>query len=65
MLVTHQLQYLKDVEHLVVMDKGKIKSQNSLDVLQSQENLSEISIFSEIAATDDDANIKVNFMDRN
>lgn len=31
MLVTHQLQYLHDVDHIVVMSGGQIKAQGSYD----------------------------------
>lgn len=34
MLVTHQLQYLSDVEHSVLMNNGRIEAQGSFKLLQ-------------------------------
>lgn len=34
MLITHQMQYLSEARHIIVMRKGKIKSEGSLDVLK-------------------------------
>ncbi|XP_066143763.1 probable multidrug resistance-associated protein lethal(2)03659 isoform X2 [Euwallacea fornicatus] len=33
-LITHQLQYLKDVDHIVFLDNGQIKAEGSYRVLQ-------------------------------
>ncbi|KAF5283708.1 hypothetical protein FQR65_LT13743 [Abscondita terminalis] len=33
-LITHQLQYLKDVDHVIVLKNGKIKTQGSFQELQ-------------------------------
>lgn len=38
MLVTHQLQYLKGTEHVVVMSGGQIKAQGSYDYIRNNEN---------------------------
>ncbi|XP_076255687.1 putative multidrug resistance-associated protein lethal(2)03659 isoform X3 [Rhynchophorus ferrugineus] len=34
-LITHQLQYLKDVDHIIYLDNGKIKSHGNYTELQS------------------------------
>ena len=34
MLVTHQLQYLKDVKHAVLMNMGRIEAKGSFNVLK-------------------------------
>lgn len=38
MLVTHQLQYLKGTEHIVIMSAGQIKAQGTYDYIRSNEN---------------------------
>lgn len=38
MLVTHQLQYLKDVQHTVLMHLGRIEAQGSYNLLKSSRN---------------------------
>lgn len=38
MLVTHQLQYLKDVEHVILMNKGRIEAQGSYNLLKTSKN---------------------------
>lgn len=35
MLVTHQLQYLKDVEHTVLMNAGRVEAQGSFKLLKN------------------------------
>lgn len=35
MLVTHQLQYLKDVEHTVLMNGGRVEAQGSFKLLKN------------------------------
>lgn len=37
-LVTHQLQYLKGTEHVVIMSAGQIKAQGSYDYIRNNEN---------------------------
>lgn len=37
-LVTHQLQYLKGIEHIVIMSAGQIKAQGSYDYIRNNEN---------------------------
>lgn len=37
MLVTHQLQYLKDVEHLVLMQNGEVAAQGSYKALKGSQ----------------------------
>lgn len=37
-LVTHQLQYLNDVKHVIVMSKGGIKIQGSYEEIKRVEN---------------------------
>lgn len=37
-LVTHQLQYLHDIEHIVIMNAGQIKAQGSYEYIKSNEN---------------------------
>lgn len=37
-LVTHQLQYLKGTEHIVIMSAGQIKAQGSYDYIRNNEN---------------------------
>jgi ABC-type methionine transport system ATPase subunit len=37
-LVTHQLQYLKGIKHVVVMSAGQIKAQGSYDYIRNNEN---------------------------
>lgn len=36
-LVTHQLQYLSDVEHVVLMHNGKVKAQGSFRALKNSQ----------------------------
>lgn len=38
MLVTHQLQYLKDVQHVVLMNQGRIEAQGSYNLLKNSRN---------------------------
>lgn len=38
MLVTHQLQYLKGTEHIVIMCAGQIQAQGSYDYIRNNEN---------------------------
>lgn len=38
MLVTHQLQYLKDVQHTVLMNLGRIEAQGSYNLLKNSRN---------------------------
>ena len=37
-LVTHQLQYLHDVNHIVIMNKGQIQIQGSYEFIRKSEN---------------------------
>lgn len=37
-LVTHQLQYLKNVQHVILMSKGKIEAQGPFAVVQQENN---------------------------
>lgn len=43
MLVTHQLQYLHDLEHIVIMNAGQIKAQGTYEFIKS--NASDFSTF--------------------
>lgn len=36
--MTHQLQYLHDVKHIIIMHEGKIHIQGSYDYIKSTEN---------------------------
>lgn len=38
MLVTHQLQYLHDVNHIVIMNKGQIQIQGSYEFIRKTKN---------------------------
>jgi ABC-type methionine transport system ATPase subunit len=38
--VTHQLQYLQDVKHIVVMNAGRIQIQGSYDEIKASEDKS-------------------------
>lgn len=38
MLVTHQLQYLHDIEHIVVMNAGQIEAQGTYEFITSKAN---------------------------
>lgn len=38
--MTHQLQYLKDVEHIIVMNGGRIQIEGSYDEIKSSESYS-------------------------
>lgn len=37
MLVTHQLQYLHEVDHIMVMNMGQIKTQGSYDYIKEND----------------------------
>jgi ABC-type transport system involved in cytochrome bd biosynthesis fused ATPase/permease subunit len=37
-LVTHQLQYLHDAEHIVIMNAGQVKAQGTYEFIKSREN---------------------------
>lgn len=37
MLVTHQLQYLHEVDHIMVMNMGQIKTQGSYDCIKEND----------------------------
>ena len=51
-LVTHQLQYLKDIDHIVVMENGSIKHQGRYSELKNSALFSRIL---ELSATEDEA----------
>lgn len=36
-LVTHQLQYLKDVEHVILLNKGRVEAQGTYNHLKNFE----------------------------
>ena len=38
MLVTHQLQYLKGSEHIVIMNAGQVKAQGTYSYIKNNEN---------------------------
>lgn len=38
MLVTHQLQYLHDAKHVVIMNMGQLKAQGSYDYVKNTEH---------------------------
>lgn len=61
-LVTHQLQYLKDVSHLVLMYRGQIESQGSYAQVQQESAESFLTIESiDETGTDEETNRKVSF----
>lgn len=38
MLVTHQLQYLHDIEHIVILNAGHIEAQGTYEFIKSNAN---------------------------